>query len=293
MFERILLPLDGSEDWEPILPHLERLAAPPDSEVYVVEAVPFLETLLEMPKALGGAELAGAGDLDTVERHVAATVAMLRSRGIVARGFTQIGSTSHAVARTVRRLRVTLIAIAVQVPKMVLGTRRRSAAERALIASAAPMYVVPSRPSAPLSPTPQPFGTIVVPLDGTGGSLDVIPAAAAFARRLSAPLLFVHVVPADSEAWEARSIFQAALRRAEREGIPAETRLVEGEPASGILACCSEVKASMIAMRTHLTEQDPPGNLGSVTVQVLRAATVPMLVVRRKAEMSGKKRSAS
>lgn len=293
MFERILLPLEGSADWEPLLPHLERLAAPPDSEVYVIEAMPFLETLFELPKSLGGSELHGPGDLDTVERHVSATVAMLRSRGIVARGFTQIGSTGSAMARIVKRLRVSLIAVAVEVPKMLLGTRRRSPAERALLASPAPMYVVPSRPSAPSAPTPKPFGTIVVPLDGTEGSLDVVPAAAAFSRRLSAPILFLHVVPASSEAWQARSIFQAALLRAEREGIPAETRLVVGDPARSIVACCTEVNASLIAMRTRLTEQDPPGNLGSVAVQVLRGATIPMLVVRRKAEVGGKRKSAS
>jgi nucleotide-binding universal stress UspA family protein len=293
MFERILLPLDGSGDWEALLPHLERLAAPPNSEVIVLEAVPFLGTLLEMPKSLGGLELGHSGDVNVAERYVSAVAGVLRSRGIVAHGLTEVGSASATIAKVARHLKATLVALAIQERHGLLRSFGRTPAEQALAACPTPMYVIPARPAKRETPPPAPYARIVVPLDGSEGSLDVIPAAAAFSRRFSAPLLFVHVVPDKPKAASSSGVFPPALRRAEHEEVAAETLLGSGDPASEILRICSELGGSLIAMRTHLTAAEAGGPLGSVTVHVLRAARVPMLIVHRQSETAARKRPAS
>jgi nucleotide-binding universal stress UspA family protein len=150
------------------------------------------------------------------------------------------------------------------------------------------MYVIPapaSEEEAGMQP-PVAYGRVLVPLDGTAASLEVIPAAAQFCRRFAAPMLFVHVVRSETEVWQSRDVFHDALRRAEGEDVPAETLLQKGEPAEAILRTCDELRGSLIAMRTRMTEMDRSGPLGSVTVQVLRAARVPMLIVRRRSDSS-------
>jgi len=281
------MPLDGSGDWEYLLPHLERLVRPGGSEVTVLEAVPFLETLLEMPMALGGMELGACGDLDVAERYVAAVVGLLRSRGIPARGMTEIGSGAGSLADVAHRIEATLVALSIREPAGLLHSWRRTPAEHALLACPTPMYVIPAQDHGGGEPFPPAgFERVIVPVDGSVASLEVIPAAAAICRRFQAPLLFLHVVPSRLEAWQARAVFQSALRRADGERIPAETLLGKGDPASEILRICKDLGGSLIAMRTHLREDEGAGVLGSVTVRVLRAAAVPLLVVRSRAESS-------
>jgi len=286
MFERILLPLDGSGDWEFLLPHLDRLALAPESEVTVVEAVPFLETLLELPKSLGGMEVGPSGDMDVAERYVGAVAGLLRSRGIIAREVTQVGADAETIASVARHLKATLVTLVAREPTGFLRRPTRSPAEQALEACTTPMYVIPASGEEGGMQPPVAYGRVVVPLDGTAASLEVIPAAAHFCRRFAAPMLFVHVVRSETEVWQARDVFHDALRRAEREGIPAEALLQKGEPAEAILGTCDELRGSMIAMRTRMTEMDRSGPLGSVMVQVLRAARVPMLIVRRRSDAS-------
>lgn len=290
MSERILLPLDGSGDWETLIPHLDRLANEAGSEIIVLEAVPFLETLFEMPKSLGN--FGGwPGDLDIAARYVDSVVQLLRARGLMARGLTQVGSHEQIIATVARRLKATLVVLAVREPSGFLAGLGRTPAERALAACPVPMYIVPATVSGPGSPPA--YGRVVVPLDGTPASLDVIPAAAPFCRRFTAPMLFLHVVPTERDAWEARGAFGPALRAAEREKIPAETLLGKGEPAPEILRQCATLGGSMIAMRTHLAVGETGRNIGSVTVRVLRSATVPMLIVHRRPANAARKRSAS
>jgi nucleotide-binding universal stress UspA family protein len=293
MFERILLPLDGSGDWESLLPHLERLAASPGCEVLVLEAVPFLGTLFEMPKSLGGIDVGHCGDVDHAEKYVDSVAGRLRTRGIAARGLTEVGPHVRTIAAVARRMEATMVALAVREPAVTFMGLRRSAAERALSACSVPMYVVPTPSSEAQPAPPTTYGRIVVPLDGTPSSLDVIPAAAPFCRRFSAPLLFVHVVPSGEKAWQDRGVFQPALERAEQEGVPAETLLGKGDPTAEILRLCAGLGGSMIAMRTHLAAGETGHGIGSVTVRVLRAARVPLLIVRRRPEPVARKRSAS
>jgi nucleotide-binding universal stress UspA family protein len=129
-------------------------------------------------------------------------------------------------------------------------------------------------------------GEIVIPVDGSGLSLQAIPPAADFGRRLSGRLIFLHVATSGSDVARAAAVLKAAKRRSEEEGIPAETFIRQGDPAAEILKFSAERRAALIAMRTRLSLTEENGPLGSVTVRVLRAARVPMLIVRRPARVA-------
>jgi nucleotide-binding universal stress UspA family protein len=214
VFERILLPLDGSRDWESLIPHLEIISGRAGSEVVVLEAVSFLETLIEMPSELGGKDLGPSGDTNFAERYVAAIVDLLRSKGLKARGLTQIGSDVATIASVARRQRATLIALAVRERGGFPTSLRRTVAEQVLRAAPAPIYAVPARTTEPEAPPPAPEGVVLVPVDGTGLSLQVLPAATEFCRCFSSRLLLAHIVPRGAGDAAARRVFQVALERA-------------------------------------------------------------------------------
>lgn len=280
VFERILLPLDGSDDWERLVPHLETLAVSPMSEVVVLEAVPFVETLLEMPKAFSAIDLGMSGDLDVAEKYVSAVVEMLESRGIHARGITQVGSDIPTIASVARRQKVSLVALAIRDLGGFPWRRLKTYAEHVLMACPVPIYAVPAHGDSdvPAQRTP---GAVLIPVDGTGLSLQVIPAAAEFCHRMGATMLFVHILDKNASELDITGVFRKALSQAEREGISAESFLGRGDPSEEILKCCFNRNISMIAMRGRLAPNEKSGSLGKVMVKVLRAARVPMLVVRR------------
>lgn len=282
MAARILLPLDGSGDWESLVPHLDVLAAEPDDEILVLEAVSFTETLFEMPLSLGAGEVGAGDDTDFARKYVAAVAEHLRGQGFRARELVQIGTPTATIAGVARRQQAALIALAVRERSGFPGTLFRTLAEGVLRASPTPIYAVPAvATEEPVSP-PARSGDIVVPIDGSGRSLQAISAASVFARRLSGRLVFLHVATEDGgPARAAEEALESALRRAAREGVAAEAQLRRGDPAAEILRFSAERRASLIAMRTRLSLSEEGGPLGSVTVQVLRAARAPMLIVRR------------
>jgi nucleotide-binding universal stress UspA family protein len=278
MFSRILLPLDGSRDWEALVPHLVVLAHDRDCEVLVLEAVPFTSTLFEMPKALSIPE--DASDTEFAERTVASVAAELRARGLRTRELVQIGTPTATISGVARRQNATLIVLAVRERAGFPGSLFQTLTEHVLRTSPTPIYAVPAVHEEAVEP-PGVAGDVVIPIDGSGLSLQSVPVGAEFCRRLSGKLVFVHVLAPDSSRKRAQEALDTARRRSDQEGIPSEAVLREGDPATEILNTSLEHRAALIAMRTRLSRNEAHGSLGSVTVRVLRAARVPMLIVRK------------
>lgn len=276
MLTRILLPLDGSGDWESLVPHLLQLANRRETEILALEAVPFMSTLFEMSRAWGQSEHAGGGDMDYAERTVAGVAAELRSLGFKTRELVQIGAPIETISRVARRQNATLIALAVRERAGFPVSLFESLAEQLLHTSPVPIYAVPVVTTGKQAST-----DVVIPVDGSEDSLQSIPAAAKFCRRLHGRLVFVHVRSPGAPEPEAREVLDAARRRSQGEGLPTEGILRDGDPATEILGVSQERRAALIAMRTRLSLHETRGPLGSVTVRVLRAARFPTLIVRK------------
>ena len=274
MFSRILVPLGVSRDWESLVPHLVALSRKQDCEILVLETVSFTETLFEMPKAFMDTASAWVGDTDFAWRYVEGVAGELRARGLRARGLVQIGEPVATISEEARRQKATLIALSVRGHRRTLHGLFQTRAQQVLRASPVPTYVVPAS-------TPASSGDVLIPVDGSGESLEAVPPAAEFCRGLAGKLLFLHVVAPGSSAESARQVLDAARRRSEQEGVDSEGILREGDPAAEILQTSLERRAALIAMRSRLSPNDLRGPLGSVTVRVLRSARIPMLIVRK------------
>ncbi|MFZ1179340.1 MAG: universal stress protein [Mycobacterium sp.] len=142
------------------------------------------------------------------------------------------------------------------------------------------------------------FHKVLVAVDDSPAALAAARAAVDFAARTGAQLRFVHVTSDgkllralanrghDSELATRRNKAAMALLRhvgaeAERAGIQAETKHLEGDPAASVLAEVSDWGAALLVIgRSDVRGAGRP-YVGTVTRHVLELVDIPVLVVPR------------
>jgi nucleotide-binding universal stress UspA family protein len=139
------------------------------------------------------------------------------------------------------------------------------------------------------------YRSIVVPLDGSAFSEQVLPIAAILAKRAAAAVHIVTVsapapvpaaaVPEDwwlpgDRNWEEEFLTSAAARVSEGEQRPVVTALLSGPTALAIHHYAVEQSADLIIMATHGRSGLSRLWLGSVADRLVRHSTVPVLLVR-------------
>lgn len=143
------------------------------------------------------------------------------------------------------------------------------------------------------------YQRILIPTDGSSYSETAIPHGLQLAKQLGLPVVFLHVLDETiSPVITSGSVpisqqfideFEARIQQAGREalgraqghareaGVAAESKLVQGSPASAILA---EARTDdLIVMGTHGRNSLAAFVLGSVTMRVLHQAPCPVLAV--------------
>jgi nucleotide-binding universal stress UspA family protein len=150
------------------------------------------------------------------------------------------------------------------------------------------------------------FRTVLTPLDGSAFAEQALPYALGIVRRSGAilDLVHVHILYALLEPHAARYSFEPEKdeehRREEHlyldgtakwlaavSPVPMTTTVINGTDADGILQAIAASKADLIVMTTH--GRGPLGRffLGSVADEVIRRATVPVLLIRPKEPAPG------
>lgn len=133
--------------------------------------------------------------------------------------------------------------------------------------------------------------TILVPLDGSPLAERALPYAEAIARHAHMTLLLVRMLTLPSSATaligppgtclaEAEAYLDEQADRLAGRGLTADTRVIYGDAAAGIIQETASRGAELIVMATH--GRTGLGRLvfGSVAEEVLRQTTAPLLLVR-------------
>jgi nucleotide-binding universal stress UspA family protein len=147
------------------------------------------------------------------------------------------------------------------------------------------------------------FERILLPLDGSALAEQALPYAVALARCQGGTIHVLRVAPilvpldveasaiayqqvVEEERAAAQSYVDRMVARLQQEGISAEGQVKMGDPAGEILETARQINASAITMATH--GRSGLGRLlfGSVADQVLRGASVPVLLIRATASRS-------
>ncbi len=162
------------------------------------------------------------------------------------------------------------------------------------------------------------YENIIVPLDGSDASRQVLPYARSIAKTVGATLRLIGVLePLNrvdnlsrmgsgaqnapmsqselvlSEDWralvgglrrEARERLDAAAEEIRSQGIETTVELLEGEAAEQIIAAGNRAGESLIAMSTHGRSGIGRWMLGSVTDKVVKHTATPVLIIRAQRE---------
>jgi nucleotide-binding universal stress UspA family protein len=301
MFERILVPLDGSPRAEVILSQVARILQREDSEVLLLRVV-------DVPSQIGRVNMAPvrAAHVEEAQKYIQDLTRRFQDKGARVNGRVVEGYPPDAILETARAQGSTLIAMSTHGRSGLARWTLGSVAEKLARVSPVPLLLVRSfrrTPQGELEPHPPqalPFARILVAVDGTPASESVLGPAQKVAQLYGSSVLVLHVAPpvvppspilpgmeaalpmmmppppssADDE------ITAKAAMRFTQAGLEASRLTTVGEPASEILDLSKNRDVDLIALGTHGRSGLQRWALGSVAERVLRSAEVPLLLVR-------------
>jgi nucleotide-binding universal stress UspA family protein len=290
MFERILVPLDGSELAEAVLTQVRRILFHLDAEVLLMQAV-------ATPPSV-------EGDFRRVQEHLESRSseyleglrAKMADQGARVRWVARQGPVAETILQVAQAEEASLIALSTHgrtgLARFVLG----SIAEKVMRASPIPVlalrsYADTGRDSARTSPRELPIQKILVAIDAADLSLEVVPPALELAALFGSSVLLVNVCEGHPACSMPVPQMTRAFDQFREAGVPAEPLMVIGDPASGILDACQKHGADLLALCTHGRTGLSRWFLGSVAEKVLRTATVPLLIVRSPRAVGGSARA--
>lgn len=306
MFTKALVPLDGTEVSEGIIPFVTQFARGLDIGVVLATAIeldPHRTGLLS--RLAGGLTEPPTADMlrSRIERNVKARLEDLADRmaleGIASETSVRFGPVSDNIIRMAQDSGCDLIA---------MSTRGRGVVSSGLLGSVT-YKIMHESPIPVLAITPEraerrwdsDYGIrqIIVPLDGSELAEAVLPYVSAIAGSMNMSVTLVRVLSLDNVAYsegynladmlgdveremeaEARRYLIGVARRLREEGLEVEIEVLLGSASSMIADIANRTDHNMIALATHGRSGVSRLLMGSVAEAVVRTSGDPVLVVR-------------
>jgi nucleotide-binding universal stress UspA family protein len=297
MYNKLLVPLDGSKTAENVLPYARFLA----NELQLPTE---LLSVVELPLSAAG-EKALYLDL-IVERAVAVSQEYLNRIAKTFRGANvtvavEKGNPEERILARSERDKKTLTA---------MGTHGRSGVTRWLLGSVAekivreaknPLFVVRAKEDAKTEGQAA-LNSIIVPLDGSTLAEHILPHVIELAKAMKLKVILIQAftlkqiihtykdyipdfgaLQKSTESGASRYL-EAKQEQLKREGLEVSSLAAEGEAAETILELAKGAPDSLLAMCTHGESGIRRWMLGSVTEKVIRHADNPILTIRAQRE---------
>ena len=299
MYNKMLIPLDGSKTAEKVLPYARYLAAQFKIPVELLAVIDIAEMATHMTAERGRF-------LDTmVEDNVRASEIYLRGiaatfKGVTVKNTVVKGRAEDAIIEKGGGYKDTLIAMATHgrsgLNRFLLG----SVAEKVLRGAANPLLLVRATETASADGEAI-FKTVIVPLDGSEAAESVLPTAADMAKKLGLEVVLFRAyhIPYNAYAGdggayavnfdelmagvrdEANEYLQKKVAEMKTLGVERVSGLAkEGFAGDEIIAVGRNTPDGLIAMSSHGRSGVKRWVLGSVAETVVRHTADPVLVVR-------------
>lgn len=291
MFNRILVPLDGSETSELILPYAAFLAKALDIPMLLLSVVD--PDALDIPEKFG--DIYGPWESALRRRH-AELVARLEADGLRPESMVSYGRAHREILSVAAQRECGLIA---------MPTKGRGLLGWAMLGSVT-YNVVHTSPVPVLTIAPATLeryrhgevriSRIVLTLDGSALAETALPYVEHLVERRSLEALLIRVVaetrtlpallsrliPAEVEKEleaDAESYLQDVTARLRDKGLAASWRVLKGIPGPRIVELVREEPDDLVVMTTRGKSGLIPGVLGSVSISVLRNSGNPVLII--------------
>ncbi len=299
MYKRILVPLDGSDLAEQVLPYVRPLARATEAEIRLIRVVdtPINEVAFathpQYYRGLMDAESKAASEYLAEQAQSLEKDGFLVSHGVVE------GHPAPAIAGEADQKPDTLIAMSSHgrsgLSRWLLG----SVTNQLILTSSHPLLLVRSQESEG-APAEVALEQILVPVDGSELAENILPLVTDLARAMELAVTLIRATPSresyyrygDQEVieWEdliaqvdadAAEYLHQTGQRMLRDGVPAvEERLLHGSPAEAIIDLAKATPANIIMMSTHGRSGMGRWVLGSIADRVIRHSGDPVLLVR-------------
>jgi len=291
MTARILVPVDGCEQSEAILPYVEEVSHRLSAPVTLLHVLP---PSLHEQRAVHEEYIAGLADR---------TRQRLRGSSVEVAGVVLEGKPNREIADYAARPDVGLIAAAPHSQSSGGHWSIGRTADKVIRESSKPVLLAAGTPS-PHGESDGILSRILVPLDGSKASREVLPHVESLLRPewlagLGA-LYLTHVIPGEHYAsgpliarrvpytgpeleelnGQASRYLQDVAGLLRAPGRRIEIRVTVGDPATRIMETAFAVGANLIAMTTHGYSGFSRLFLGSVADRVLHTTTIQLLLVK-------------
>jgi nucleotide-binding universal stress UspA family protein len=292
MFDKILVPLDGSQLAEKALPYATYLTKSAGGQVLLVRA---LETWASTVHDSIDKELELKPQ---AEADLATAASKVASEGIPVEQFIYPGEAAAIIELVATTHDVGLIAMSTHGRSGFARWAYGSVAERVVRSSTRPILLVPAHAEAAWSGNSP--ASILVPLDGSALAEEALEPAKLLARALGAGITLLQIVEPpnmaltgsgmglgyyeafDMPAWieEARPYAAGVARRLQDEGFSVTAETTSGYAAATIQEVAAARSMAAIVMASHGRSGLARLAMGSVAMGVVQRATTPVLVVR-------------
>ena len=294
MYDRILVPLDGSSLSGQTLPYVRMLGAALKApvellRVYEPEPVyyyPDVSHFQERAKAAEQHRSEASRSLDSASETLKAAGISVTANFLDAHSVPgqvprdRPESPVHHIIEVAQEQANTLVVICTHgrsgVGRWVMG----SVTDKILHAITTPLFIVRGREQGTAKIEAK-LESIIVPLDGSEIAERILPHAVSISKALGIPICLVSVIPSDqSHAHEEDHLRQQGERLVAEGAHSVEPRVVHGEAAHAIVELTHEFPDALVAMTTHGRSGVGRWVLGSVSDRVVRYAAGPVLVTR-------------
>jgi nucleotide-binding universal stress UspA family protein len=289
MFNRIVVPLDGTRFAEAALAPARELARAFNSRIMVIRALP---TGLPIATAAWD-EDAELDRVDEADDYLRGIVDRLRGQGYKADLLLRIAEPGAGIAKAAELDHADVIVMSTHLRWKVRPSDGPSVTLQVLARSRTPIFAwrvagaiepeggqdVAERP--PLLARAE--SPIVVPLDGSAFAERALEAAETLARTFGLYLVMVRAIDSqalESEERDAAAYLERAREAVERRGVRAVTTVRRGSPLGVIDHVWREYDAGPIVIASHGRGGFTGTFLGSVAARLLEEVEAPVLVIR-------------
>jgi len=292
MYEKILVPLDGSNSAEVALPYAEELAGRLGSEITLVNVVEEAEAPFRQMHHFYIKKVALLTK-DSAVKSLGESVA----KEIEVKSVTLKGNPAGAIIDYANKENIGLIIMATHGQTGVKRWALGGVADKLVRASICPIALIRAKGGRPLVRKKGILKKVLVPLDGSKESEAVIPYVEELASRLKAEVTLFQMLELDhiiysetqvklleSARASAKDYIENAATQLQQKGVSVktETKDMLGSTmfAEEIIKLADQLNVDLVMMSTHGRSGVSRWAFGSVTEKVLRAGNTPLLLVR-------------
>ena len=291
MYEKILVPLDGSELAEVALPYAEELAGRLGSEVTLIYVSDSADDQYQYMQKMVEATKYGA------ERYLEKA----EGKSIKVEPVILVGHPAEQIVDYADKEDIGLIVMATHGRSGIRRWALGSVADKVVRATKRPVVLIRARGTRPDLREKGILNKVLVPLDGSKESEAVIPYIEELASKLKAEVVLLQVVAGAYHVYaSAEGVAQIRYTEKEMEplktsakdylkkvasglkekGITTRSEVRVGAAAGEIVKLADEIYADVVAMSTHGRSGVGRWVFGGVTDRLLRGGNTPVMLVR-------------